>query len=122
MRATAIGSMMMKWRITKSCRPLRGLDVRLRNIPGVPPSATPQAIFCRPHPRAQTYVLRVKMWVKTRLYTAACLVRRHGGHPFGDMVDTLAPPNRIPLPERRVPVPGGVGGGERPHSASNVAY
>src|SRR5262245_15694898 len=37
-RATAIGpiSMMMKWRITKSCRPLRGLDVRLRHIPGVP--------------------------------------------------------------------------------------
>jgi len=54
MRATAIGSisMMMKWRITKSCRSLRGLDVRLRNIPGVPPSAPPQAIFCRPHPRA----------------------------------------------------------------------
>src|SRR5262245_10630376 len=72
MRATAIGSMMMKWRITKSCRPLRGLDARLRNIPGVPPSATPQAIFCRPHPRAKTYVLRVKMWLKTRLYTAAC--------------------------------------------------
>src|SRR5215468_135989 len=39
-------------KITKSCRPLRGLDVPLRNIPGVPPSAPPQAIFCRPHPRA----------------------------------------------------------------------
>src|SRR6266508_4643055 len=70
MRATAIGSMMMKWRITKSCRPLRGLDVRLRNIPGVPPSAPPQAIFCRPHPRAKTYVLRVKMWVKTRIVSS----------------------------------------------------
>src|SRR5262249_32840106 len=38
MRATAIdsSSMMTKWRITKSCRPLRGLDVYLRHIPGVP--------------------------------------------------------------------------------------
>src|SRR5262245_59317891 len=37
-RAAAIGiiSMMIKSRITKSCRPLRGLDVRLRRIPGVP--------------------------------------------------------------------------------------
>src|SRR5262245_502163 len=51
-----------------------------------------------------------------------CLVRTHGEHTFGDMVDTLALPNRIPLPDRRVPVPGGVGGGERPHSDSNFAY
>src|SRR5262245_21267335 len=38
MRATAMGSisMMTKWRITKSCRPLRGLDMYLRHIPGVP--------------------------------------------------------------------------------------
>src|SRR5262249_15336710 len=38
MRATAIGSitMIMKWRITKSCRPLLGLDAYLRHIPGVP--------------------------------------------------------------------------------------
>src|SRR5262245_47540470 len=27
--------MMMKWRMTKSCRPLRGLDAYLRHIPGV---------------------------------------------------------------------------------------
>src|SRR5215471_18501236 len=26
---------MMKWRITKGCRPLRGLDAYLRHIPGV---------------------------------------------------------------------------------------
>src|SRR5262249_46588536 len=46
-RAIAIGpiSMMMKWRMTKSCRPLRGLDVFLRHIPGVPPSASPQALL-----------------------------------------------------------------------------
>jgi hypothetical protein len=36
-RAAAIGviSMMMKWRIMKSRRPLRGLDLRLHYIPGV---------------------------------------------------------------------------------------
>jgi hypothetical protein len=27
--------MMMKWRITNSCRPLRGLDARAHHIPGV---------------------------------------------------------------------------------------
>src|SRR5262245_6000910 len=44
MRATAIGpiSMMMKWRMTKSCRPLRGLDAYLRHIPGVPLTLHPR--------------------------------------------------------------------------------
>src|SRR6266511_4377508 len=46
-RATAIGpiSMIMKWRITKSCRPLRGLDVWLRPLPGVPLRSTPGSIL-----------------------------------------------------------------------------
>src|SRR6266540_5589501 len=74
MRATAIGSisMMTKWRITKSCRPLRGLDVRLRHVPGVPLTLHPRlhadarirglstrqnvgndkALCCRPRSRA----------------------------------------------------------------------
>src|SRR5215475_7135530 len=44
MRATAIGSISMrtKWRKTKSCRPLRGLDVRLRHVPGVPLTLHPR--------------------------------------------------------------------------------
>src|SRR6266540_740261 len=43
-RATAIGpiSLMMKWRMTKSCRPLRGLDAYLRHIPGVPLTLHPR--------------------------------------------------------------------------------
>ena len=41
-----------------------------------------KALFCRPHPRAKTYVLRVKMWVKTRLYSAA----RIRGLGFSDCV------------------------------------
>src|SRR5262249_23416314 len=43
-RATAIGpiSMMMKWRMTKSRRPLRGLDVCLCHIPGVPLTLHPR--------------------------------------------------------------------------------
>jgi hypothetical protein len=28
--------MMMEWRITNGCRPLRGLDARAHHIPGVP--------------------------------------------------------------------------------------
>jgi len=52
MRATAIGSMMMKWRITKSCRPLRGLDVWLRHLPGVPLRSTPGYIL-PPAPQAE---------------------------------------------------------------------
>jgi hypothetical protein len=35
-------SMMMKWRMTKSCRPLRGLDAYLRHIPGVPLTLHPR--------------------------------------------------------------------------------
>jgi hypothetical protein len=34
--------MMMKWRMTKSCRPLRGLDAYLRHIPGVPLTLHPR--------------------------------------------------------------------------------
>jgi hypothetical protein len=34
--------MMMKWRMMKSCRPLRGLDVFLRHIPGVPLTLNPR--------------------------------------------------------------------------------
>jgi hypothetical protein len=37
--------MMMKWRMTKSCRPLRGLDAQLRHIPGVPLRSTPATVF-----------------------------------------------------------------------------
>jgi hypothetical protein len=44
--------MMMKWRITKSCRPLRGLDVWLRHIPGVPLRSTPGSILT-PAPQAE---------------------------------------------------------------------
>jgi hypothetical protein len=33
---------MMKWRMTKSCRPLRGLDAYLRHIPGVPLTLHPR--------------------------------------------------------------------------------
>jgi len=32
----------MKWRMTKSCRPLRGLDAYLRHIPGVPLTLHPR--------------------------------------------------------------------------------
>ena len=60
-RATAIDtvSMMMKWRITKSCRPLRGLDMRLHHIPGVAALArsTPGSILS-PAPQAEN----VKEW------------------------------------------------------------
>src|SRR5262249_3294944 len=43
-RATAIGpiSMIMKWRITKSCHPLRRLDVWLRHLPGVAAALHPR--------------------------------------------------------------------------------
>jgi hypothetical protein len=34
--------MMMKWRMTKSCRPLCGLDAYLRHIPGVPLTLHPR--------------------------------------------------------------------------------
>jgi hypothetical protein len=34
--------MMTKWRITKSCRTLRGLDVHLCHVPGVPPTLHPR--------------------------------------------------------------------------------
>jgi hypothetical protein len=44
--------MTFKWRITKSCLPLRGLDMWLRHIPGVPLRSTPGSIL-PPAPQAE---------------------------------------------------------------------
>jgi hypothetical protein len=44
--------MMMKWRMTKSCRPLRGLDVWLRHLPVVPLRSTTGSIL-PPAPQAE---------------------------------------------------------------------
>jgi hypothetical protein len=44
--------MTLKWRITKSCRPHRGLDVWLRHIPGVSIRSTPGSIL-PPAPQAE---------------------------------------------------------------------
>jgi hypothetical protein len=53
--------MMMTRRITKSCRPLRGLDVRLRQVPGVPLRSTPGSILS-PAPQAEN----VKEWSEVK--------------------------------------------------------
>jgi hypothetical protein len=60
--------MMMKRRITKSCRPLRGLDVFLRHIPGVPLRSTPGSML-PPAPQAKNVNIHFaqKLWVMIKL-------------------------------------------------------
>src|SRR5215475_11029690 len=60
--------MMMKLRITKSCRPLRGLDACSHHIPGVPLRSTPGSIL-PPAPQAENVKIRFapKLRVMTRL-------------------------------------------------------
>src|SRR5215467_9493175 len=76
MRAAAIGSisMMTKWRMTKSCRPLRGLDAYLRHIPGVPLTLHPR-LYSAARIRGLDAYLRhipgVPLTLHPRLYSAA---------------------------------------------------
>jgi hypothetical protein len=64
---------MIKWRLTKICRPLRGLDAYLRHIPGVPLRSTP-GFTLPPAPQAEKVNVHFaqQMWVKARLYVVAC--------------------------------------------------
>src|SRR5262249_17309943 len=50
--------MRMKWQITKSCRPLRGLDVWLRYVPGIPLRSTP-GFTLSPAPQAENVALKL---------------------------------------------------------------
>src|SRR5215475_645474 len=108
-RATAIdpSSMMMKWRMTKSRRPLRGLDVWLLHIPGVPRyHAPPQALFYRLLRRlgSNSSVVFSLNRMKRRLrnlaidsYRMAAVFRRE---LFRGRVD----PNQIGFPVRHVAI------------------
>jgi len=65
--------MTLKWRITKSCRPLRGLNVWLHHIPGVPLRSTPGSIL-PPAPQAENVSIHFEQKFRQR---AATVKRRY---------------------------------------------
>jgi hypothetical protein len=82
MRATAAGSAMMKWRLTKSCRPLRRLDALMTYSWGSAQERFTPGSILPPAPQAKNVNIRFarKMLVMTSLANCptlrAIVVRR----------------------------------------------